>query len=116
MSRSDHHDDLVLEERRADRRGVDVRGHRAEGDVDGTREQQRAELAWAADAQLDVQVVGPAGEQLDETWCRMFGEQARSGDAQEATTNAGLAHLEDRAILQPQHLGRSAGKAPVSYT
>lgn len=40
----------------------------------------------------------------------MLGEQARGGDAQQATTSSGLAHLEDDAVLQPQHLGRSAGK------
>ena len=40
----------------------------------------------------------------------MFGEQAGGRDAQQATTDPGLADLEDGAVLQPEHLGRAAGK------
>src|ERR1039458_8910384 len=74
------------------------------------REQQSAELARTADAQLNIQVVGAAGEQLDEPGCGMLREQVRGGNSQQATTSSGLAHLEDGAVLQTDQLSRTAGK------
>ena len=40
----------------------------------------------------------------------MLGEQARRGDAQQLPPGAGLADLEDRALLQAEQLGRPAGQ------
>ena len=71
---------------------------------------RRLELAGVAHAQLDVEVVGPAGEQLDQPGRRVLGEQARRGHPQQPSAVAGLADLEDRPVLQAEHLGRPAGQ------
>jgi hypothetical protein len=63
------------------------------------------------DAQLDVEVIRPAGEQVDQSRRGVLGEQAGRGHPQQPPPAAGLADLEDRPILQPQHLGRAAGQA-----
>ncbi len=69
-----------------------------------------ANCARAAHAQLDVQVVGPAGEQLDQPGRGVLGEQAGRGHPQQPAAAAGLADLEDGAVLQAQHLGGPAGQ------
>ena len=107
-------DDLVVEERRATDRLVEVAGSRTDRNVDGAGHQQAAELSRAVLAQLDVEVVGAAGEQLDQTWSSVLGKQAGHADAQQPAPAGCLAHLEDGAVLQPKHLGGPGGQAEAA--
>ena len=75
--RAGNSDDLVVQERLADDRLVERGWSRTDGDVDGPGQQQVHEAARWMNAQLDVQIVRPAGEQVDQAGRRVFGEQAR---------------------------------------
>ena len=50
------------------------------------------------------------GEQVDEPGRGVLGEQAGRGDPQQPAAAAGLADLEDRAVLQAEHLRGPAGQ------
>jgi len=101
---------LVVEERRARDRLVGLLRARADRHVHRPGPQQPVELARAVHAELDVEVVGAAGEQVDEPGRGVLGEQAGRGHPQQPATGPGLAHLEDRAVLQAQHLRGPAGQ------
>lgn len=70
--------------------------------------QQRDEAVGVV---LDVEVVGPACERLDEGGCRVLSEQARRGQPQQSAPRRRLAHLQHGAVLQPEYLGRPLHRA-----
>jgi hypothetical protein len=63
------------------------------------------------DAELDVEVGGALGEQLDESRCRVLGEETRRGDAQEPSAGASPSYFQDGPILQAEEFGGAAGQA-----
>jgi hypothetical protein len=79
-------------------------------EVDGTRGQQTRQLLGLPHAELDVQVVGSSGEELDQPRGGVLGEQARGGQSQQPPTVAGLADLAHGAVLQPEDLHGTAGQ------
>src|ERR1035437_6359726 len=89
------------------RRGSDCHIHCA-------REQQGVELGGAVRAQLDVEVVSAACEQLYETGCRVLGEQAGRCDTEQPPTAVRLTDLADSAVLQTEHLSRPTGEAEAT--
>jgi hypothetical protein len=60
--------------------------------------------------EFDVEVIGPAREQLDQTGGRVFGEQTLRRHPKQPPSAPSLAHLKNRAVLQSEHLGRPAGQ------
>ena len=67
-------------------------------------------FARVVHAELDVEVVGAAGEQFDEARRGVLGEQAGRRDAQHPASRTGLADFQDGPVLQPEHLGGAAGQ------
>jgi len=108
MVRGGHRDHLVVEEVGGRDRGAQAGRERADRRVDRAGEQQRLEPARVVAAELDVEVVRPVGEQLDQPRGGVLGEQRRRCHPQQPPAAAGLPHLEDRAVLQAEHLGGPA--------
>ena len=79
----DDHGHLVLEERVVGQLGGREGVARADRHVDGAGGEQRRQLGGGPHAQLHVEVLGPAGEELDQPGGGVLGEQARRGQPQE---------------------------------
>ncbi len=106
--RGDHREHLVVQERLVRQLVRHVGRHRAEGDVHGAGREQGGELRAGPDAQLHVEVVRTAREQLDEARGGVLGEDAGRRHPQQPPAVAGLADLADGAVLQAEDLDRPA--------
>src|SRR5215475_9189222 len=99
---------------RAGDRGIEFARLWTDRRVDSPGQQQGLEVPRIVAAELDVQIVGPFREQLDQPGCRVLGEQRGGGDAQKSTAAASLAYLDDRSILQAQHLSCATGQTQAA--
>jgi hypothetical protein len=104
--RRDEHD-LVAEERPAHQAGRNGAGGRTDRHVDRLGGQQLEEAGGRLDAQLDLQVGGAGGEELDQPRRGVLGEQRAARDPQQPATLRGRRDLLPGAVLQAQHLDRS---------
>ena len=68
------------------------------------------QLAGGSHAQLHVEILGPAREELDEAGRGVLGEQAGGGQPQQPAALARGADLADGLVLQAEHLRRPAGQ------
>lgn len=107
MARTGDDDDLVVEERSLHGALAEPCTARPDREVDPSCREQRLELARVMHAQLDVEVVRAAGEQLDEPRRCVLGEQARRRDPHQAPSASRLAYFADRSVLQAEHLDRT---------
>ena len=62
-------------------------------------------------AELDVEVLGPLGEQADQAGRGVLREQRRGAEPEHPAAGTGRAHLEHGAVLEAEHLDRPAGQA-----
>ena len=111
MTRScdEHH--LVLEERHPHEVLGELLRLGSDRDVSGARADERTELSGRDDGQLDLEIGGSTGEELDQTRGGVLGEQARRGQPQQPAAVAGLAHLAHGLIRQTQQLDAPAGES-----
>ena len=87
-----------------------LRGRRADRDVDRAGREQGGEPGRGTHAELDVEVGGPAGEQLDQARRGVLGEQAGGRHPQQPAAVPGLADLAHRAVLEAEDLHGPAGQ------
>ncbi len=86
----------------------------ADGHVDGPGGEQGNELVAVTLDELDVEVLGPTGEQFDEAGGGVLGEKARGRQAHQPPSLARLAHLPDRAVLETEQLAGAAGQSQAT--
>ena len=110
MLRPRHEDDLIVQKRSMGHGVGETSRLRADRHVNGPGGEESLELLGVAHAQLDVEIVRPAGKQLDEARSGSFGEQTRRREAEQPTPVPGLSHFPYGAVLQAEQLGRAGGE------
>ena len=114
MVRRDDENDLVAQERLGRDVGWQAWRAGADGHVRRPAPEQVDEGLGLVDAELDVQVPGACGEQLEQAWSGILPEQAGGGKPQQAAPGRRCGDLGPGAVLQAEQLVRATREAQAA--